>query len=165
MIKQRCRAMLIAVIVVAVGPSAWGQGGPGAGDVLFICKHGNVKSLMAASYFNRIATERGLPFRASARGSVVDTPEVPVTIATKLEAEGFEVSAFRAEPASAGDIAAADHIVLIETSLPTAETKTAAKILRWDDVPPASVDYAAARTALKSHIEKLVDQLAESQVQ
>jgi hypothetical protein len=31
-------------------------------QVLFVCEPGNVKSLMAASYFNRLARERRLPF-------------------------------------------------------------------------------------------------------
>jgi hypothetical protein len=32
-------------------------------QVLFVCEHGNVKSLMAVSYFNQLAHERRLPFR------------------------------------------------------------------------------------------------------
>jgi arsenate reductase (thioredoxin) len=38
-------------------------------QVLFVCEHGNVKSLMAASYFNQLARERRLPFQAVSRGS------------------------------------------------------------------------------------------------
>jgi len=30
-------------------------------QVLFVCEHGNVKSLMASSYFNQLARERHLP--------------------------------------------------------------------------------------------------------
>jgi len=50
---------------------------------------------------------------------------------------------------------------MIGTALPTgAQAAAQPKIEQWNDVPPASVDYAAARDSLKSHIKKLVDQLA-----
>lgn len=38
-------------------------------QVLFVCEHGNVRSLMAASYFNQLAQERRLLFRAVSRGT------------------------------------------------------------------------------------------------
>lgn len=150
----------IAALAVLLGSGAWAQTEGRAGDVLFVCKHGNVKSLMAASYFNRLAAERGLPHRAAARGSDVDTPEVPIAIAGKLAEEGFDVSAFRAAPATTAEMQAAKRIVLIETSLHGASDAADAKVERWDDVPPASVHYPAASAALKAHVEKLLDQLA-----
>lgn len=150
--------ILIAAIALLLG-SARAQTSAEMGDVLFVCQHGNVKSVMAASYFNRLAVERGMPYRASARGSQVDTPEVPAAIATKLRAEGFEVNAYRAAPATAADLQAAKRIVLIETSLPSASVDSASKAERWDDVPPASIDYSAASAALRAHIEKLLDEL------
>jgi protein-tyrosine-phosphatase len=127
--------------------------------VLFVCQHGNVKSLMAASYFNRLAAERGLPYRASARGSAVEAPEVPTGIAAKLKAEGFDVSTFRAEPVSRADVTHAERVVLIETSLPDVAAAASSKVERWDDVPAASVDYPAASQALQARIERLLDQL------
>ena len=36
--------------------------------VVFVCEHGSVKSLVAMMYFNHRAQERGLKFRAIARG-------------------------------------------------------------------------------------------------
>ena len=153
-------AILIGVIVVLAGSHVWAQTDMREGDVLFICKHGNVKSLMAASYFNRLAAERGLPYRASARGVAVDTPKVPPEIAAKLATDGFDVSGFRAAAANAADLARAERIVLIETSLPDAPVEAGSKTEHWDDVPPASVDYSAARNALKAHVERLLDQLS-----
>ena len=154
-------ALAVGVAAVAlVASSGSAQTNAGTGEILFVCQHGNVKSLMAASYFNRLAAERGLPYRASARGSEVDTPKVPAAIATQLQEEGFDVRTFSAQPATAADVQAAKHIVLIETSLPgDADADAAAKVERWDDVPPASVHYPAASAALKAHVEKLLDQL------
>jgi len=36
--------------------------------LVFVCEHGNVKSLIAASLFNKAATDRGSPLRAMSRG-------------------------------------------------------------------------------------------------
>ena len=38
-------------------------------QVLFVCQHRNVKSLMAASYFNQLAQGRRLPYTAVSRGT------------------------------------------------------------------------------------------------
>ena len=46
-----------------------------ATKVVFVCEHGNVKSLMAASCFNQLAEQRGLPFRAVSRGVAPDSIE------------------------------------------------------------------------------------------
>lgn len=156
----RVSVAFIATLALFLVSGAWAQTDVHASEVLFVCKQGNVKSLMAASYFNRLAAERGLPYRASARGSDVDTPEVPTAMATKLQEEGFDVRTFSAEPATAADVQAAKHIGLIETSLAGNSEAAAAKVERWDDVPPASVHYPAASAALKAHVEKLLDQLA-----
>lgn len=38
--------------------------------IVFVCLHGSVKSQMASAHFNRVARERGLPFRAVSRGVI-----------------------------------------------------------------------------------------------
>lgn len=51
-------------------------------------------------------------------------------------------------------------MITIGTALPTDVQVTAQpKIEQWNDVPPASVDYGAARDSLKAHVKKLVEQL------
>ena len=37
--------------------------------VVFVCEHGAAKSVVATAYFNKLAAERGLPFRATFRGT------------------------------------------------------------------------------------------------
>jgi hypothetical protein len=49
-------------------------------SVLFICEHGNVKSLMAASYFNLLALQSGLRYRAVSRGTDPNSTTVPSAI-------------------------------------------------------------------------------------
>ena len=87
---------------------------------MFVCEHGNVKSLMAASYFNQLAAQRGLPWRAVARGIAPDSTTVPELIAAALRADGVDVSEFRPAKVDATDAAEAARIVMIGTDLPRA---------------------------------------------
>ena len=129
-------------------------------QILFVCEHGNVKSLMAASYFNQLAQERGLPVRAVARGSAPNSTTVPPAIVRGLRGDGFDVSAFHPSAVSASDVSASQLVITIGTALPL-DTQTAQlKLEQWNDVPPASVDYGGSRDSLKSHIKDLVEQLA-----
>jgi arsenate reductase (thioredoxin) len=130
-------------------------------QVLFVCEHGNVKSLMAASYFNQLARERRLPFQAVSRGSAPDSTTVPPAIIQGLRVDGFDVSSFHPSAVRASDVSASQLVITIGTKLPTdARGAPQPKIEEWNDVPPASVDYYTARDSLKSHIKKLVEQLA-----
>jgi hypothetical protein len=37
--------------------------------IVFVCEHGAGKSVIATAYFNKLAAERGLPYRATFRGT------------------------------------------------------------------------------------------------
>jgi len=130
-------------------------------QVLFVCEHGNVKSLMAASYFNKLAQEHQLPFHAISRGNAPNSTTVPPAIIQWLRGDGFDVSSFHPSAVKASDVSASQRVIIIGTTLPVNSHVVAeAKIERWDDVPPASDDYDAARDSLKRHIKKLVEELA-----
>jgi protein-tyrosine-phosphatase len=128
-------------------------------QILFVCEHGNVKSLMAVSYFNQLAQERGLPLRAISRGSAPDSDTVPAAIREALKGDGFDVSAFHPVAVSTFDISASHRVVLIGTTLPASVGASGVTPENWDDVPPASVDYPASRESLKAHVKQLIDQL------
>jgi arsenate reductase (thioredoxin) len=128
-------------------------------QVLFVCEHGNVKSLMGASYFNELARARGLPFRAVSRGSAPDSDTVPDIVKSRLSAEGFDVSAFRPEAVSARDISASQVVITIGTELPTKVAFDASTIEQWNDIPPASSEFEGSRAALRSRIATLLDRL------
>ena len=130
-------------------------------QVLFVCEHGNVKSLIAASYFNKLAQEHRLPFHAVSRGTAPDSTTVPPAIIQGLRSDGFDVSSFHPSAVSASDVSASQRVITIGTTLPAdALAVVQAKIESWNDVPPASIDYGAARDSLKRHIKKLVEELA-----
>ena len=130
--------------------------------VLFVCEHGNVKSLMAASYFNRLASERGLPYRALSRGVAPDSTTVPPAIVAGLRGEGFNVAMFHPIAVGVADVSTSRRVILINTALPENMQVAGTAPEQWTDVPAASADYAAASAALRRHVEKLVDDLSHS---
>lgn len=128
---------------------------PAAG-VVFVCEHGTVKSVMAAQWFNRLAAERNATVRAVSRGVAPDDA-IPPPVARKLGEDGFDVSGFAPKRLEKADVDGAVHVVAIGVESPLLPQ---AKLSRWDDIPPASVDYAASRDAMRARIEALLDSLA-----
>jgi len=129
-------------------------------QVLFVCQHGNVKSLMAASYFNQMAQQRGLAVRAVARGTAPNSDTVPSPIAQSLKGDGFDVSEFHPAAVSAADVSSSRRVITIGTTLPGDAQAGPPKLEAWNDVPPADADYGATRNSLKSHIDGLLNKLS-----
>jgi protein-tyrosine-phosphatase len=156
--------MRILTSAIATLTIVWGSSSAAeealAKQVVFVCEHGTVKSLTAASYFNQLAAQRGLPWRAVSRGSMPTSTTVPKPIAAALRAEGLDVSEFRPARIDATDAAEAARIVTIGTDLPAGVRGDEQRIERWNDVPPASTSYDAARSSLKAHVAELLEQLS-----
>lgn len=129
------------------------------GQVLIVCEHGNVKSLMAASYFNELAAARHLPFHAISRGTTPNSTTVPPPIIDGLRADGFDVANFLPTAITEADVAKAERVVLINIELASGIASGSEKFEKWTDVPPASVNYGAARNALRAHVRTLLDQM------
>lgn len=160
------RRLLVAAAMVGFAGAMIGyaaQRSPAAdakAQVLFVCQHGNVKSLMAASYFNQQAEKLGLPYRAVARGVAPDSTTVPQPIAEGLRADGISVSEFHPAAVTTSDAAASQRVVTIGVELPAQIQKAAgARIQQWNDVPPASEGFAATRDSIKEHVRRLIEEL------
>jgi protein-tyrosine-phosphatase len=132
---------------------------PASPYVLFVCEHGNVKSLMAAQYFARLAAARGLPLGAEARGTAPNSASVPPPIVAGLRGDGYDVATFVPQAVTAADLAGALRVVVIGVTLPAHVATGTAVIEHWDDVPAASEDFAAARAALLRHLDALLREL------
>jgi arsenate reductase (thioredoxin) len=152
------RVFAVCALCAVVSLSAFAQSLP-ENSIVMVCEHGSVKSLIAASIFNRRAKERGLPFHAISRGVNPDAT-VPEPIAKALGRDGFDVSHFVPTLATAEDLTSARRVVAIGIDLSAIAAAAAPSTSRWDDVPAASVDYAAARASIEKHIELLLDELA-----
>lgn len=126
--------------------------------VLFLCPYGGAKSVIAASYFNRIAEQEKLPFEAVAAAAEEPYDAVPPKVAEYLENEGFEVSTFKPRHVEAADFEKAEKVVSIDCD-PAKLDAHGAEIERWDDVPKVSVDLPGSVAAIRKHIEKLIEEL------
>jgi len=130
-----------------------------AANVVFVCEHGNVKSLIAMQWFNRLAAERRLSVRAISRGLTPENP-VPPPIRARLKDDGFDVLAFEARALTPGDVKGAPRLVMIGAEAPAWARDSGAPVDVWSDIPPASEDYGASRDAMRERIEALLSTLA-----
>src|SRR5437764_7780185 len=81
---------IIAALLFIDGQSANAPANPP--NVIFVCEHGAAKSVIATAYFNKFAAERGLPYRATFRGTSPQA-ELSERTVTALRADGIVVPA------------------------------------------------------------------------
>jgi protein-tyrosine-phosphatase len=124
--------------------------------VVFVCEHGAAKSVIATAYFNKLAAERGLPYRATFRGT---TPQEALSVraVAGLKADGVPIPAGAPTAIGADDIEKATHIFAIGCALPAAATSSG-KSKDWADVPDDR-GYDAQRDAIVKHVKELLDEL------
>lgn len=130
----------------------------GVVSVVFVCQHGNVKSLMAREWFNHMAAERGVAARAVSRGVTPETP-VPPAIAERLSRDGFDVAHFEPAALAPADIEGAARVVFIGV-LPPPWVGRRPNVETWEGIPPATERYEASRDALRDRIGALLQGLA-----
>ena len=127
--------------------------------ILFVCEHGAAKSVIAAAHFNRLASEKGLPYRAITRGVNPDQ-EIPSRIVGGLAGDGLDVSGWKPQKVSDADVAHADRVITLACSLPKKESGKAVKVTEWNDVPEGA-GYEATRKAILDRVTELVNALAK----
>jgi protein-tyrosine-phosphatase len=129
-----------------------------ARTILFLCPHNAAKSVLAAAYFDQLARERGLDFRAASAGTSPDAAPSPVVVAM-LRDEGIDVAGHRPRRLTTEDLTSADRVISLGCDLDDL-TEGNVPVERWDDVPAVSRDLAASRAAIRRHLDALVDELA-----
>jgi hypothetical protein len=127
--------------------------------VVFVCEHGSVKSLVAAVYFNRRAKERGLPYRAAARG-VAPEATVPALVRTGLRRDGFLVSDFVPQQLTLSDAGRASLVVSFDEDVTNLVGAT--RYLKWDGLPGVLADYPRGREAIVARVDALVEELVRT---
>lgn len=121
--------------------------------LLFICEHGAAKSIIAATYFNKLASEANLELRAVARGTNPDAELSPKTVAG-LQADGLTPTESSPQKLSLADIESSQQVVTF-CELPE-EYRNKTAVEQWDEVPPVSEDYDKARDAIVEKIHRLI---------
>ena len=160
--------LAISILAVALDTQAAAQSRTATdtrepAEVVFVCEHGSVKSLVAMEQFNRKARERGLPYHAVARG-VAPERAVPEPVRAGRHADGFETSDFVPQLLTPSDIG---HAVLVVSFDQDITRVVAGKVrhLAWDNLPGVLADYPRGRAAIVARVDSLVDELERSNVQ
>jgi len=122
--------------------------------IVFICEHGAAKSIVAAAYFNKLASDLGLNLRAIARGTHPDRELSPIAV-NGLHEDWLTPTEYVPRKLSLADIESAQRVVTFcEVPL---EYHEKAIIERWDGVPPVSENYEKARDAIIERIGHLLN--------
>lgn len=132
------------------------QSVPPSPAVIFVCEHGAAKSVIATAYFNKLAAQRGLPDRATFRGTAPQD-DLSVRAVAGLKADGLAIPSGKPAAISDADVTAATHIFAIGCTLPAAAAQSG-KAADWTDVPDDQ-GYAPMRDAIVRHVTALLDDL------
>jgi protein-tyrosine-phosphatase len=129
--------------------------------ILFVCEHGAAKSVIAAAYFNKLAMERGLKYRAVFRGTNPDLTLAPAA-EKGLKGDGIDTNGWKPEIITKKDRNDAARIVALGCAIPEKDT-VLGKLTEWNDIPSVSENYNAARDDIVKRVERLVDELTKKQ--
>ena len=128
--------------------------------VLFVCLHGAAKSVLAVADFERMAQARGLRVTAESAGTEPD-PEIAPAVAAVLKAEGVDLAGRRPRLVTREIAGSASRVIAFGCDLGAA-APPGAKIEQWKDVPAVSDGLPAARTVIRTHVERLLDEWRRS---
>ena len=146
-------SVLFALLVALFQPAGQGQTQP---SIVFVCEHGAAKSVIATAYFNKLAAERGLRYRATFRGTAPQD-ELSVRAVAGLKADGLEIPSGKPIAISDADVSSATHVFAIGCTLPQAALRSG-KAADWSDVPDDQ-GYGPMRDAIVRHVRQLLDEL------
>jgi protein-tyrosine-phosphatase len=150
---------LLAIAFAADAQTPKSHPNPAASTIVFVCEHGAAKSVIAAAHFNRLASEKGLSYRAIARGTNPDDA-IALAVQSALAREGLDVSSWRPTKVSDDDIRIADRVISFAPGLRTEKPSVQSKLIEWNDTPSVSQNYAAAQATIFRQVQDLVEKLA-----
>ncbi len=128
--------------------------------IVFVCEYGTAKSVIAALHFNKIAEQRGLPYRALSRGINAET-KIHGPTQLGLSQDGIDTKDFVGSSLTAEIANNARRVVTIGLENPPEFVKQS-KPLEWNKVPSVGKDYAKARDHMLQNIEALLQELASA---
>jgi protein-tyrosine-phosphatase len=121
--------------------------------IVFVCEHGAAKSVIAAAYFNKLASETSSGLRAIARGTYPDQELSPKTI-TGLRGDGLTPTEPIPQKLSIVDAESARRIIAF-CELP-GEYEKETIIEYWEGIPPVSENYEKARDAILEKLNRMM---------
>jgi arsenate reductase (thioredoxin) len=147
---------VLLVVLGLVSAGAQAAAAINAPAVVFVCEHGAAKSVIATAYFNKLATERGLPFRATFRGTAPQD-DLSVRAVAGLKSDGVPIPMGKPTAISDADVSGATHIFAIGCTLPDRAARSG-KASDWSDVPEDQ-GYGPMRDVIIRHVKELLDRL------
>ena len=142
---------IVALTLLAFQPA------PTSPSIVFVCEHGAAKSVIATAYFNKLAADRGLPYRATFRG-INPQDDLSVRAVAGLKEDGLAAPSGKPGAITDADVASATHIFAIGCTL-SDKARQSGKAADWSDVPDDK-GYGPMRDAIVRHVKELVDRLA-----
>jgi protein-tyrosine-phosphatase len=121
-------------------------------NILFLCPHSAAKSVLAATYCQQQAKERGLGVKVEFAGTHPDETIAPA-VAEFLKSQHLEV-AHVPRRVTRDDVANATQIISMGCELEDLPLQGEG-VEQWDDVPPVSQGLQVSW----QHIQKKVDRL------
>jgi arsenate reductase (thioredoxin) len=124
--------------------------------IIFVCEHGAAKSVIAASYFNKLAKERNIDYVAECRGTNPDSVVSP-NIKDGLTKDHMFDPNTKPKKLLITDTVNVERIILF-TPLPS-EINTTIGTENWSQVEDIDADYSKRRNAIVKKINELLDSL------
>lgn len=121
--------------------------------IIFVCEHGAAKSIIAATYFNKLAVKAGLTIRAIARGTDPD-PKLSSGAIAGLQKDGLIPAETIPRRLTLADVQTTERVFAFCELPEELENKTIVE--KWDDIPPVSENYEAARDAILTKLNSLL---------
>lgn len=126
--------------------------------IVFVCRHGAAKSVLAAARFQRLADRRGLGVRADFAGVEPDPVIAPRVLAV-LQAEGIDLGGRRPRRVTPDELGRAWRVVSFDCDLDG--LAPGARVLRWDALPAVSEDVDGAGAAIHARLAGLLEACAQ----
>ena len=124
-------------------------------NIAFVCLHGSAKSLIAAEYLNRRATEKGLALRAFSAGQEPDA-DIPPHVVKGLKDKGIDVAGRVPNAATAERLARAERVVHFGCDL-KGVMKPGQPAESWAECPAVSDGFEPAWQFITKHVDDVLE--------
>jgi len=124
--------------------------------IVFVCEHGSAKSIIAISYFNKIAKGRNLSWEAVSRGT---TPDAEISAKTKklLTDDHMPIPQVKPQAITQKDIDEADHVILFFPLPENIEGRD--NLEHWPGIDAVNGDFQKLRDDIVAKLLPLIDSL------
>jgi protein-tyrosine-phosphatase len=128
-----------------------------APSILFVCRHGSVKSVFARETLRRLAAEQGFGIEARSCGI---SPENHVTASLEAALRSDDIAPPHGPSAALAqkDLDEADIVVVFDEPPVSLRPK---RVIDWTDVPSMVENYAVARAVLLPRLQRLLGDILE----